>query len=143
MYDHGAGVAEDRSAAAAWYRKAAEAGEALAQNNLGDMYSHGDGVPLDYAQAFFWFQKAAEQGHTGAEIVLAHMYAQGRGTAADPEAAYAWVMAASLAGDLRGQELISVLQARLGRGEIARAEDRARELLLVAETNPPRIALLP
>jgi TPR repeat protein len=65
IYDHGVAVAEDRVAAAAWYRKAAEAGEALAQNNLGDMYCHGEGVPLDYAEAFRWFQRAAEQGYTG------------------------------------------------------------------------------
>jgi uncharacterized protein len=142
MYDHGVGVPEDRAAAAAWYRKAAEAGEALAQNNLGDMYCQGDGVPLDYAEAFHWFQKAAEQGHTGAEIMLAHMYAQGRGAEVDLETAYAWVMAASLAGDLRGQELISSLKARLARQEIARAEDRARKLLRVAESNPPQVALV-
>jgi hypothetical protein len=143
MYDHGVGVPEDRAAAAAWYRKAAEAGEALAQNNLGDMYCQGDGVPLDYAEAFHWFQKAAEQGQTGAEIMLAHMYAQGRGAEVDLETAYAWVMAASLAGDSRGQELISSLKVRLAREEIARAEDRARKLLLAAESNPPQVALLP
>jgi hypothetical protein len=53
------------------------------------------------------------------------------------------VMAASFGGDSRGQELISSLKARLARQEIARAEDRARKLLLVAESNPPQVALLP
>jgi TPR repeat protein len=75
--------------------------------------------------------------------MLAHMYAQGRGTKADLEAAYTWVLAASLAGDARGQELISSLKTRLGTEEITRAEDGARKLLLVAKTDPPGVALVP
>lgn len=44
------------------YRKAAEQGDATAQNNLGVMYTNGLGVGQDYAQAVEWYRKAAEQG---------------------------------------------------------------------------------
>jgi len=59
-----------------WFRKAADASEATAMNNLGVLYSRR-GVPKDEAQAVSWFRKAAdvvnpkaetrEKGHNGAE----------------------------------------------------------------------------
>ncbi len=46
-----------------WYRKAAEQGNADAQNNLGFMYLNGYGVPQDNVQAHMWFNLAAAQGN--------------------------------------------------------------------------------
>ena len=43
-------------------KKKAEAGDAWAQFNLGNMYSEGEGVPKDSAEAVNWYRKAAEQG---------------------------------------------------------------------------------
>ena len=62
MYDNGLGVKQDYVAAAQWYRKAAEQGNAPAQSNLGIMYENGRGVEKDPAQAVEWYRKAAEQG---------------------------------------------------------------------------------
>jgi TPR repeat protein len=45
-----------------WYRKAADAGVALAQLNLGVMYKSGHGIPQDYATALTWYRKAADAG---------------------------------------------------------------------------------
>jgi TPR repeat protein len=59
MYDGGRGVPQDYSAALSWYRKAAEQGNAAAENNLGPLYAYGRGVPQDYVQAYMWFQLAA------------------------------------------------------------------------------------
>jgi TPR repeat protein len=42
-----------------WYRKAAEQGDTLAQDALGDLYLNGQGVPRDYAEAYFWYDLAA------------------------------------------------------------------------------------
>jgi TPR repeat protein len=47
-------------------RVQANAGDAVAQYNLGLMYATGEGVPQDDAQAVTWFRQAAEQGHAGA-----------------------------------------------------------------------------
>eukprot|EP00729_Bicosta_minor_P031830 gene31830-biopygen10791 len=44
MYDTGEGVEQDHVEAVTWYRKAAEAGFAMAQSNLGAMYGIGKGV---------------------------------------------------------------------------------------------------
>ena len=49
MYDQGVGVPQDAAEAVAWYRRAAEQGDARAQYNLGGMYRKGRGVPQDAA----------------------------------------------------------------------------------------------
>ena len=59
-----------------WYRKAAEQGDAKAQNNLGVVYDRGEGVPQDDAEAVKWYRKAAEQGMPGA-VQPGLMYANG------------------------------------------------------------------
>ncbi len=43
------------------YRKAAEQGFYLAQNNLWLSFLRGDGLPQDDVQAAIWFRRAAEQ----------------------------------------------------------------------------------
>jgi TPR repeat protein len=71
MYDEGAGVGQDLSCAADWYRKAAEQGFVDAQTNLALMYLNGQGVARDYAEAGRWFRRAAEQGDAEAIACLA------------------------------------------------------------------------
>ena len=44
-------VPEKDAEAAAWYRRAADQGHALAQFNLANMYASGQGVTLDDAEA--------------------------------------------------------------------------------------------
>jgi TPR repeat protein len=46
----------------AWLHKAAEAGHAVAQTQLGVCYENGTGVAKDAALAVSWFSKAAAQG---------------------------------------------------------------------------------
>jgi TPR repeat protein len=64
-----------------WYRKAAEQGNAGAQNNLGDCFYAGRGVAQDYSQAAYWFGKAAEQGDAMAQYNLGSYYFNGHGVA--------------------------------------------------------------
>jgi TPR repeat protein len=52
-------VPQDFAAAATWYRKAAEQGSPVAQNNLGVLYAKGQGVARDPVEAYFWFNLAA------------------------------------------------------------------------------------
>ena len=78
----------DDQQAVAWYRKAANQGLAVAQNNLGVMYMKGQGVPRDAQQAVAWFRKAAEQGLASARINLDAMYSprEALGARPSPEA---------------------------------------------------------
>ena len=52
------------------FQKAADQGNADAQNNLGVMYYSGEGVPSDTAKAAEWFKKAAAQGNADAQANL-------------------------------------------------------------------------
>ena len=92
------GVARDFARAAAWYRKAAEQGDARAQTNLGGMYGNGQGVARDYVQAAVWYRKAAEQGDPIAQFNLGLAYAKGRGVAQDKIQAATWYRKAAEQG---------------------------------------------
>jgi hypothetical protein len=62
----GRGVPQDHAAAADWYRKAADQGYAIAQNNLGVRYQNGWGVPRDFVSALMFFNLAAAGGFNDA-----------------------------------------------------------------------------
>ena len=63
LYYTGQGVPLSYMQAAAWYRKAAEHGNAEAQFQLGHLYAIGQGVEHDYTQSRHWTRQAALQGH--------------------------------------------------------------------------------
>jgi hypothetical protein len=78
MYRSGQGVPHDNKEAAAWFRLAAEQGNADAQRALGIMYQHGQGVPQDYKEAMQFYRSAAAQGDVNAMLYLGGLY-EGRG----------------------------------------------------------------
>ena len=53
-----------------YWRARAEAGEAIAQYNLGVLYAVGRGVPQHAAEAVRWLRLATEQGHADARSKL-------------------------------------------------------------------------
>jgi len=57
-----AAIPKDYALAAFWYRKAAEQGDASAQNSLASLYEAGQGVPQDYSEAYFWMSLASANG---------------------------------------------------------------------------------
>ena len=120
------GRPRDLATAAKWYRRAAEVGNPLGENNLADLYLRGEGVKQDDSAAFFWFQKAAQQRHTGACIKLGYMYAEGRGVARSPtRSADLWTRACDGRDALACVELARAYAT--GRGV---RTDRARALAL-------------
>ena len=86
-----------------WYRKAADQGDADAQNNLGNMYDFGHGVPQDYAQALQWYRKAADQGNAYGLFNLGAMYDSGQGVPQDYAQALQWYRKAADQGDADAQ----------------------------------------
>lgn len=61
----------------------AEAGDADAQNYVGEIYLKGLGTDPDYAKAKEWFEKAAAQNSRRARINLGYLYEQGLGVDKD------------------------------------------------------------
>jgi hypothetical protein len=111
MYANGQGVPKDDQQAVAWYRKAAEQGNAMAQFNLGNMYANGQGVPKDDQQAVAWFRKAAEQGNDRAQFSLGLMYDNGQGVPKDEQQAAAWHRKAAEQGNDRAQVNLGLMYA--------------------------------
>ena len=56
-----------------WLKKAAEAGNAVAQFRLGMRYAKGKGVVQDVNESLKWFRKAAEQGNKEAKKKLGNI----------------------------------------------------------------------
>ena len=61
MYANGQGVPQDYALAVQWYRKAADQGYGVAQQDLGLMYANGHGVPQDYVLAHMWCNLATAE----------------------------------------------------------------------------------
>jgi TPR repeat protein len=81
LHEAGIGTPEDPAAAARWYRRAADQGDADAQHRLGIFYGVGrGGVSKDPERAMALFRQAAEQGHARAQSDLGYAYHQGLGT---------------------------------------------------------------
>lgn len=78
-YDSGKGAPRDKGIAMKWYRMAAEAGNADAQNSMGSILQEEG----KYAEAMAWFEKAAAQGHAQATNNEAYLYDLGLGVPQD------------------------------------------------------------
>lgn len=108
MYEHGRGVPQDYAEALKWYRKAADQGNADAQDSVGSMYEQGKGVPQNYAEALKWYRKAAEQGDSSAQTSLGGMYEWGLGVPQNYIWAHRWF-------NLAAYNLQNTLLAEIGR----------------------------
>ena len=84
MYFLGNGVQKDDQQGLAWNRKAAEAGNITALNDMAYFYEHGiNGAQKDHNQAEIWYRKAAEAGDAGAMNTLGEWYEAGHGVQKD------------------------------------------------------------
>jgi|SRR5215831_12526699 len=109
LYDAGKGVPQDRTAAASWYRKAAEQKHVTAQAYLGAMCYSGDGVKQDYPQAARWLGAAAANGNDFAQFYLGTMYANGVGVAKNEEVAIQWLTKAAAQKNTRAMGMLASL----------------------------------
>lgn len=58
---------KDYDLAAAFYRKAADEGDASSQFNLAVMLEKGQGIDRDKDAAIAWYQDAVRQGHNSSQ----------------------------------------------------------------------------
>jgi TPR repeat protein len=85
------GVPQDGATAMAWYRKAAERGNADGMVRLGGMYEMGvEGAEADDVEAAKWFQKAADQQDPSAMYDLGTLYENGEGVPKSVDKAKEW-----------------------------------------------------
>jgi TPR repeat protein len=72
------GVEQDYKKAFILFSKAAQAGNAQAQFNLGALYDMGLGCEEDKEKAIEWCRKAAFQGHPKAKGIIQRMQQDGQ-----------------------------------------------------------------
>ena len=75
-----------------YLEKAANQGDAEAQNNLGIMYENGEGVTKNHKKAVYLYEQAAHQGDIAAQYNLGRMYYDGGGVTKDYVEAYRWLI---------------------------------------------------
>ena len=74
-----------------WYTRAAEAGHALSQYDLGFMLILGEGTEKDVAKGLWWMEQAVKNGHEFSARVLSDFYRKGAyGVEPNPERAEFW-----------------------------------------------------
>lgn len=112
VYEDGIGVPKDEQQATAWFRKAAEQGNAEAQNSLAFRYYIGHGVAKDVKQGAAWYRKAAEQGDASGQNSLGSMYLDGYGVPKDVQQAVAWYRRAAEQGDPMAQHNLALQYAK-------------------------------
>lgn len=109
-YAEGLGVETNQELALAWYYRAADLGNYLAQHNLGNAFREGDGVPLDAGIAAYWYRRAADQGDALPCFWLGQMYELGEGLPQDLAQALRWYRSAAS----RGRDDAKAALERLG-----------------------------
>jgi TPR repeat protein len=97
---------KDYASTLAWFRQAADQGNAFAQTKVGMIYLNGLGIAPDYAQAMMWFRKAALQGNAEAQTNISKMYANGLGVARDYAQAMSWIRKAADQGYANAQVIV-------------------------------------
>ncbi len=128
-YELGRGVPQSQAQAVAWYRRAADQGEARAQANLGHAYARGRGVAQDHAQAAAWYRRAADQGHASSQIELADLYARALGVQRSDVEALRWILIAeSRAASPEDRAAYAAARERLTRRMTAVQLNEARRL---------------
>lgn len=141
---HEAGVGKKQSYAEAmeWYRKAADAGDVTAMNELGTYFYHGYGVKKDRIEAIRWHRKAALLGNATSMAWVGWMHQDGSGVRKDYVEAMRWYRMAADAGNATAMYSLGLMY-ELGNG-VKRSISEARkwyQLALNAGHEEARAAL--
>ena len=99
MFAQGKGVPKDPAKAAASFRRAADAGFAVAKVNLGLCCLNGWGVEKDEVAAFMLFKEAADLGNGAGAACVGQMLRDGIAVGADPVQAVKYLRDAAEEGD--------------------------------------------
>ncbi len=89
-------------------KRRAEAGDAVAQCNLGIFYFFGQGVRRDVVESTKWYRRAAEQGDVQAQYNLGIAFDRGHGVAPDSSEAFRWFLAAAEGGHAEAQHNVAI-----------------------------------
>ncbi len=110
----------------------AAAGNATAQNALGDLYAKGERLPQNFGEALKWYRSAAEQGFAEAQYNLGVLYESGLSVTRDEAEAAKWHRKAAEQGHTGAAYNLAALYAT-GRGVTRDAAEAAKWYRQAAE----------
>lgn len=127
-YELGRGIGRDPKKALDFYRRAAMAGHAEAENAVGTFHLYGaHGLKEDPAEAAKWFRRAAERNNPAGAFNLATLLWRGQGVAKNATEAYRWFATAGLYGDdamiNRVTGILFQLEEQMTEADIQKAQD--------------------
>lgn len=111
-YAEGNGVPKSETEAFRWWRRAADQGNADAQNMMGNCCYNGYGVERNYSYAVGWYRLAAEQGHAEAMYHLGVCYYYGYGVTRNTTEALNWYRRAAEKGNESAIRVLNGTQNR-------------------------------
>ena len=117
-----ADAAELTAAKIAEIRKAADQGDARAQNNLGACYQYGWGGVQSNTEAMKWYHKSADQGYVYAQQNLGCFYSNWKNVEA-----YKWYLLAASQGHKNAKINVWALERRLSPKQRAEGQKAANE----------------
>lgn len=105
--------------------KAANAGDADAQNKLGDFYRQNPQDKPNFSEALRWYLRSARQKYSAAQFMLGHMYQDGEGTERNNVEAYKWFELSRLSGFADAVYARDAVGALLAEKQLDEAKERA------------------
>jgi TPR repeat protein len=112
-----------------WYTKAADGGNAEAQNELGFIYYSGKGVTRDLAKGAAYFVKAAQLNLPIAQYNAGLVYFSGNGVeSVDLAKAYGWMSLASANGYAPASSARDYIEPMLTTDELRQAQNFADQI---------------
>jgi TPR repeat protein len=133
MYGSGNGIEKNLTAAAKWYRRAADQGHAKAQAMLGVLFNTGQGVPQSHIEAIKWWRRAAKQGDLDARFNLGMAYWKGEGVTQDFDKATALFRSMAPAGSSYARSVLGTRSVPPAANTRTRPQPQTRSTRL---TNP-------
>ena len=137
LFEFGYGEPVDFVEASRWYRRAAQAGNILAQAKLGRMLAglsdnetFNTGLPRDYPEALDWLTRSAERSNSIAQTALGIMYYGGRGVPRDYVQARMWNILAMRAGNYEAGLTDQNFSMAMTPEQTAQAERLAQDWLI-------------
>ncbi|MFC0409577.1 tetratricopeptide repeat protein [Roseomonas elaeocarpi] len=134
----GQGIDPDPARAAALYRQAAEAGDALAQDMLSWMLLEGEVIPSDPTEARRWAGLAAAQGIAASMTRMGLLHHHALGVERDVAEAARWWRRAAALGEADGQAMLGAA-LHMGAG-VAADPVEALHWLLRAQAGNSKLA---
>ncbi len=118
MYLKGRGVERNKERAMSWFKRAADKGDKLAQNNLGSLLINSN-KPEDKAAALHYFMMAAKQNVAFAQYNIGLMYYKNEvpnDSNPNNEKAIQWLLLAARQGDADSIKLLTRIRKELREG---------------------------